>query len=140
MKRIIVILLVIALLIPCAFAEDFDLSALTFDQLKTLQYRVSEEIVSRPEWKEVTVPGGRWRVGEDIPEGTYSIHSTDNKTYVSIFVWGANEHDYETNGGFKFSDSVDKDKTMIGKVTLEKGWLIIFKYPLIFAPAVKPGF
>lgn len=33
--------------------------------------------MSRPEWKAVEVPAGEWIIGQDIPEGYYSITAKD---------------------------------------------------------------
>lgn len=72
MKRILSVVLVLMLLTPAAMA-DVDLSALSFDELVALRQQVNQEITKRPEWKEVTVPAGLWKVGEDIPAGKWTI-------------------------------------------------------------------
>ena len=72
MKKILSAVLVLMLLIPTAMAE-VDLSALSFDELVALRQQVNKEITTRPEWKEVTVPAGLWKVGEDIPAGKWTI-------------------------------------------------------------------
>lgn len=74
MKKILVMILAVCLLIPIAAADDgFDLSSLSFEQLLDLKQKVTAEIVSRPEWKAVTVPAGEWIIGVDIPAGYYSM-------------------------------------------------------------------
>ena len=70
MKKLVAIILMICLFIPCAFAEEIDLSSLSFAELKALQQRVEAEMVKRPEWKGVAVPIGCWRIGTDIPAGS----------------------------------------------------------------------
>lgn len=74
MKKFLSLLLVLCLLLPAmAVAESIDLSTLSFDQLVQLRQRISQELTTRPEWKEVTVPQGVWEVGVDIPEGHWVI-------------------------------------------------------------------
>lgn len=77
MKKLLALLLAMALLIPAACAEGIDLSALSFDQLVELRQQISKELTTRPEWKEVTVPVGVWKVGEDIPAGHWTITAAD---------------------------------------------------------------
>ena len=73
MKKLLAIALIFCLILPWAFAEDIDLSSLSFDELRALQTRIAEEIVSRPEWKEVAVPAGVYKIGVDIPVGEWCI-------------------------------------------------------------------
>ena len=78
MKKVLSLLLVLCLLLPAlAVAESIDLSALSFDQLIQLREQITRELTSRPEWKEVTVPIGLWKVGEDIPAGHWTITAAD---------------------------------------------------------------
>lgn len=72
MKKLLAVLLVLCLL-PWVYAEDIDLSGLSFEELRALQNRIAEEIVSRPEWKEVAVPPGFYVIGRDIPAGDWCI-------------------------------------------------------------------
>lgn len=72
MKKLLAVLLVLCLL-PWVYAEDIDLSGLSFEELRALQNRIAEEIVSRPEWKMVSVPPGIYKIGVDIPAGDWCI-------------------------------------------------------------------
>lgn len=73
MKQIICVLLILCLFPVCVTAESIDLSGLSFDELRELQTRISKELVTRPEWKEVPVPPGLYQVGVDIPAGNWDL-------------------------------------------------------------------
>ena len=88
MKRIISLFLVTALLFAfpaLSLSEVFDLSSLSFDELKALEKQIIKEMISRPEYKEVTVPLGVYKVGEDIPAGKWTITGFDVPGKVT---WG----------------------------------------------------
>ena len=88
--------------------------------------------MSRPEWKEVTVPGGEWVVGEDIPAGEYSISPTKMGGYVHI---------YDAKGKTLVSQGVRKEDNSIGKVELLDGYVVkIENGSVIFAPPKGLGF
>ena len=73
MKKALIVFLLIALCIPCACAEEINLDALSFQQLAALRDRIQLVMMQRDEWQEVTVPQGVYKVGEDIPAGTWMI-------------------------------------------------------------------
>lgn len=74
MKKLLSLLLLLALLIPVS-ANAVTLSEMTFDELVALREKIAVELTKRPEWKEVTVPKGTWKVGEDIPAGHWHIRA-----------------------------------------------------------------
>lgn len=133
MKKILVMILAVCLLIPIAAADDgINLSALSFDQLLDLQQKVTAEIISRPEWKEVTVPSGTWTVGRDIPAGEYSISATKTGGYLRI---------RDERGSLLISNGIREAEDRIGKVALKEGYTVeIERGSLIFAPAISLGF
>ena len=134
MKKLIAVCMVLGLLLSCAAAET-DLSSMSYDDLVQLQKKVVFEIMSRPEWKQVTVPAGSWRVGDDIPAGYYSI-STDDQALV--IVWRKNKDDYDDNGRYYY-DILTADKPC-GKIILKTGMLVETSRPVIFAPPMSLGF
>ena len=77
MKKVLVALLVVAMMISTAMAEGIDLSGLSYDELVALKDRINLAIWESEEWQEVTVPQGRWIVGEDIPAGKWTIKCAD---------------------------------------------------------------
>lgn len=136
MKKLIVAILVVVMIPVFALAE-IDLSSLTFAQLMTLRNELNAEIMSRPEWKEVEVPAGNWRIGEDIPEGTYCLTP---KEFSAIQVWRENHMDYgDDRLGLLFNQFVYADSP-IGSLQLKAGWLLHISNPVIFTPKQGLGF
>lgn len=84
MKRIITLVLVI-LLASAAMAESIDLSGLTYDELVALKDRINMAMWESEDWQEVTVPIGVWKIGEDIPEGHWTIKPAPGGTMS----WGS---------------------------------------------------
>ena len=77
MKKLIVILSVLVLFGSSAIA-DVDLSGMNFDELVALSHQVDQAIWQSDGWEEVSVPPGTWKIGEDIPEATWTISSTES--------------------------------------------------------------
>lgn len=134
MKKLLCVLLMVCL-IPFAVLAETDLKSMSYDELIRLNQAVEREIMSRPEWKEVSVPGGVWRVGEDIPAGTYSI-KTDKRS-ANFFVWKRAKDDY-SDGGLVYNELIRKDEPY-GKVTLTDG-MVVECDAVIFAPPMTLGF
>lgn len=134
MKKLIAVCMVLGLLLSCAAAET-DLSSMSYDDLVQLQKKVVFEIMSRPEWKQVTVPAGTWRVGDDIPAGYYSI-STEGRALVCV--WMKNKDDYDDNGRYYYN-ILTADKPC-GKIILKTGMLVETDAQVIFAPPQTLGF
>ena len=125
MKKLLCLLLVLCAVPAFAWAES-DLSALSFDQLLALRSAVEQEIISRPEWKEVTVPSGSWTVGSDIPAGSYSVTAGKEGGYLRV----------KRNGRNIVSQGIRKQETSFGKLELLPGDIVeIERGSLIFSPA-----
>lgn len=74
MKRLIAIIMIIALAVPALAVADLpDISKLTYDELVQLKDNINLAMWNSQEWQEVTVPVGVWVVGEDIPIAHWSI-------------------------------------------------------------------
>lgn len=130
MKKLIALALVILSLIPVAVLADVDLSSMSYDELVSLNSKLFAEIISRPEFKEVTVPTGTYNVGEDIPAGTYSL-GLANGTFGSMI---------QING-FQGSYAVTSTDQTVGKVVLKEGDSVeISMGSIIFKPYVGLGF
>lgn len=133
--------------------SKIDLSELSFDELVELKDRINLAIWESEEWEEVTVPQGRWIVGEDIPAGKWTIKCSDinlsayamKETWVQ---WGFEKNDgsidtYSRNGGGSeeiyqpdHKDYKDGQNTEI-TVELEEGMsveVITFCAPAVFSP------
>ena len=68
--------------------------------------------------KSAIVPQGKYIIGEDIPEGTYTITTDANRNWVYFRVYS--DEDY-TNEIFSTTPSVNNP---IGKIVLKKGMYI----------------
>ena len=93
MKKIITIYLTLLLVLftSFVFAESIDLSSLSFDELAVLETRIIKEMMSKPEYKEVTVPLGVYKVGVDIPAGKWTLSGLGN---AGIVFWGKGLDEY----------------------------------------------
>lgn len=58
-------------------ANSINLSNMSFDELVALKDQINLAIWNSQEWQEVTVPHGVWKVGEDIPAGTWTVRCAD---------------------------------------------------------------
>ena len=141
MKKLISVLAVLTvltcLIITPALAQSKSLKEMSFDELILLQKQINKEIMSRPEWKEVTVPVGTWKVGEDIPAGTYSVSGGKFMATLTIY----------KNEDLSFSSMVNMytfsgmTSTTVGKITLHEGeYIVVETEPLVFAPPQSLGF
>lgn len=140
MKKTLFLVMILCLLFSCSFAEDIDLTDLSFDELQVLQQRIEAEIVTRPEWKGVEVPIGCWRIGVDIPSGSYGIEIKDSKRIGNVYVWGYASQDFETNGGLIHNKLIGQKQGNIGKLELMEGWVLEVTYPVVLKPAQRLDF
>lgn len=152
MKRIMLLFTAVVLLLAgSAAADQVDLSGMSFDQLVSLRDQLNLAIWNSQEWQEVTVPSGTWEVGEDIPEGHWTITVVDgaggNYAYTDVIdkygkepgpkwqgISGILNATRKRDGSyyFPFEDrSVD--------IKMEDGMFFINTAPVIFTPyAGKP--
>ena len=134
MKRFICVLLVLVSLGSFAVADSINLSSMSYADLITLQKNLVKEIMSRPEWKEVKVPAGTWKIGEDIPAGTYGV-STESML-VTMSVYKSENKDF-TN--LEAMHVLSSDES-IGKLVLKDGWVVEITSEVKFTPPVSLGF
>ena len=139
-KMAVIIVLTLSLLVSASIAEGMDLSSLSYAELQQMKDKIDAEMVMRPEWPGVFVPSGVYKVGEDIPEGFYSIRLCDQNQTGHATVWGYAVNDYVTNGGAINPMVFGWGTTMYGKVELKTGWLIEISGDCYFAPPIKLGF
>ena len=88
MKKLLAVFLILCLLAPCAFAQEIDLSGMSLAALTELRQRVQLAMFETGEWQEVTVPQGVWKVGEDIPAGTWTVKCLPGTKDNVLFLWG----------------------------------------------------
>ena len=135
MKKLLSFLFAWIILFSVASA-DVDLSSISYNELIALQRSITAEIMSRPEWKEVKVPAGQWKVGEDIPAGTYCLKALESS--VLIVIWRY-EIDNYSNDGLVFNEVI-RGGEQYGKLTLQDGWIVVIDDPILFTPPVSLGF
>ena len=136
MKKVLSIVLVMIFLVPAFATADSNLADLSYDELISLHRQIITEIMSRPEWKEVTVPAGTWLIGRDIPAGAYSLRPTSG--YSNVTVWKNEPGDY-SDRGMVYNELIGEDSPY-GRMELKEGWTIEFGNSIIFAPPVQLGF
>lgn len=86
MKKLITLLLILAMLPVIALADLPDISGLSFDELVQLKDQINLAIWNSQEWQEVTVPAGVWIVGIDIPAGYWEINAIgEDYLYCTYF-------------------------------------------------------
>lgn len=88
MKSVLLLFLAFLFIMP-GYAEDIDLSNLTYTELIALKNRINIAIWESEEWQEVIVPPGMYRVGIDIPAGRWNVRISDidgnvRYSYISI--------------------------------------------------------
>lgn len=86
MKRIIAMVMVAMIVMANVAMAEIDLSGMTYDELVALKDQINKAMWECEEWQEVTVPQGIWKIGEDIPEGHWTVKAADGAR-VSI-LWG----------------------------------------------------
>lgn len=133
-KRFICILFVLCFL-PIGVFADYDLSAMSFDELKALQLQIINEYVSRPEWKETKIPSGQWEVGKDIPAGEYRITlPKDGAAHMKITYTKENSKREETViDWYAFNDT-----DYLGKMILIDGYIVMISAGSVILSPVIP--
>lgn len=133
MKRFVMLLIMITLSVSIVSAEENPLGSYTFDELIEINKIIIQEIITRPEWKEVKVPAGEYVVGEDIPAGSYTILSAKYISAIGIYK-DKNKNDIDYNY------YIVQANGSIGKLTLKDGMVITITSDVIFTPYIGLGF
>ena len=81
----IVCVLSVIIFVSTAMAE-YDLSSMSYKELVALKDQINMAMWQCKEWKQVTVPSGVWLIGQDIPEGHWTIRVDKSRksTWVSL--------------------------------------------------------
>lgn len=83
MKKLLCILLACLCITP-AFADDIDLSGMSYDELVRLKNKINLAMWMSDEWQEVKVPSGLWEIGVDIPAGHWTLSAPKDGDYIQI--------------------------------------------------------
>ena len=143
MKKLIAIILTLALIMPAASLADLpDISGLSYDELVQLKDQINLAIWNSQEWQEVTVPAGAWKIGVDIPVGHWSISIVDHGITTVWYceqidevekpvTWGA-KYTYKkvASEDFKaFNETYDH----VIDFDCQEGWYLIFDKAVVFS-------
>ena len=106
MKKVLSVILALAIVLSVTGACAIDLSGMSFDELVALKQEINIAITKTDKWQEVVVPQGVWKVGEDIPAGHWTVRCADGTDVVYI-EWGVylkeNGHGIQTKGRNHYS-------------------------------------
>ena len=152
MKKLITIVLILALLLPAAALADLpDISGLSYDELVQLKDQINLAIWNSQEWQEVAVPIGVWKIGEDIPAGKWTIKAASDNEIVGTFIFYCDKlENAGTEGSFKGSvhvyQSIENEASGEGwyptsfEIECKEGmYLVIKEGPALFMPSAgKP--
>ena len=144
MKRIICLFLFLCFLPVACFAE-LDLSGFTLEQLYYLQKAVSQEILNRSQWQHVEVPQGYYVVGEDIPEGHWTITAAPGSYCMIEYFLNADASGHRPADTFDdyfyiglYSEGSNAPSTIENKsidIDLKAGYHFVVNYgPCVFEP------
>lgn len=133
MKKLILVALAVAMLLPCialAAPQTIDLEAMSFDDLKKLSNDVFKAMMASADFKEVPVPAGSYVIGDQIPAGEYNISTKSVMATITV-----------TNKESSFPDlKIISEGEDIGRMVLEDGMSIEFSAGVIFKPFAGLGF
>lgn len=148
MKKLIIVALVLALLLPAAALSDLpDISGLSYDELVQLKEQINLAMWKSQEWQEVTVPAGVWEIGKDIPEGHWRITlAFEDQLGYLVYTDRLDEYGKDVTYGWKgWHGSICNKKHKDGSlrmpeypeeadIDMKSGMYFINKAPVIFTP------
>ncbi len=93
MKKLFTLVLILCLVLPCAFAEN--VKDLTDEELKALYIEVKAELMERKLWDTGILPAGIYVGGMNLPEGNYEL--TVNSDCI-VAAWNSFEECQQDSG------------------------------------------
>lgn len=128
-----VVFLSLVVLSATSAEVQIDLKSFSVEELVILRDSINQELLNRDfEEKEVTVPPGQYTIGEDIPEGTYTISKTGTMPAMIVT--------YTSNGELSLSYNVSSSSP-VGKIKLEQNQTIEISFDsVVFSPYKVLGF
>lgn len=135
MKKVLAIVLLLTLCI-FASAESIDLSGMSYDELLELRQAVELAIWNSDGWQEVEVPAGIYVIGEDIPEGRWTVKPNGSLSSITVY---PNKSDYtDQTYDYIAMEMIQKDESFNLEVN-SGNCLEISGGALIFTPYVSAG-
>jgi hypothetical protein len=133
MRKLITIIMILALLMPAAALADIDLSGMTREELIELDHRIQLQLFSEQLVNGVTINPGKYIVGEDLPAGTYRAEVIIPETSVAFglaCVYNPDDLWTETSGSM-----IGKGYENIGKLIMEDDQIFVVDlYSIIIYP------
>ena len=118
MKKLIVSL-ILALSIPVVASAQVDLSSMSYDELVDLSKEVGRAMMQHDDFESVRVPKGLWKVGDDIPAGTWLIKSAEGK--LATVVYGSELDDEKNSMNMFMNTFQDLEDDETWRVFAEEG-------------------
>ena len=151
MKKLLSVLLIVALLIPSfslAMYENLpDVSGYSYLELMYMLGSVKRALWACEEWQQVEVPAGIYTIGEHIPAGHWSICPASGIAYMIIYGSAldktAAKVDYDSYEWSGWVSGDPEDKTMLPQldIVLEDGHFLELHGTTYFYPYTdKPDF
>lgn len=106
MKKIILLLSCFVFFCSTCYAEETDLTTMSFDELCALKVAVEAELNARPEAEPFDLSPGLYTVGEDVKAGRYYIMASAPHDYTPIIHVYPTKNAYEENRKFSYSDAL----------------------------------
>jgi hypothetical protein len=119
MKKILIVLLVIALTVPLASLADSKYDGMTLTELNEESLAILKAMWATDEWESVRVPAGVYQVGVEIPAGEWTI-----KPYESYFAIriGSKLDETKTDVDWDFLDVYE----FVSDDVYSNGWTAVF--------------
>lgn len=101
MKKLLSLILALALLLPAAALADLpDISGLTDDELLELNHQIQLRLFSEQLVNGVEVPAGEYTVGSDLPAGVYRMEVVTPSAGGYLYVFASAERQTPVNQSF----------------------------------------
>ena len=137
MKKLITIILILAMLLPAAALADLpDLSAMSADELSELNRLLQIELFKKESAVNgVHVPAGIYTIGKDIPAGAYTIVFDNSDEWATCYFYLYSEDGlpiFEMGMGFSNSKQIGKLELTEGNRIELDNELVFYTYTGIF--------
>jgi len=142
MKKLLALLLILALVPAAAQADLPDISGLSYDELVQLKDQINLAMWISKEWQEVEIPIGVWEVGKDIPAAHWTISPRDVDYGGIHYCEKLDDTGKSTDLNFQFySTSIIHEEHRFADqgihqadIEMKSGWYFINDIPVIFTP------
>lgn len=85
MKKVLMLVVVLALFVSPALSEAIDFTSMSLDELLVMRQSIEDEIYSRLQEGSGTIWVGAYHVGKDIKAGSYVLSGIENTIIVHVY-------------------------------------------------------